>query len=99
MCIRDRSWKSRPRQGRPPVSMDVRELIRRMSRANPGWGAPRIHGELGKLGIKVSETTVAKYMVRQRHPPSTDLAHLLDQSREGTRLRRFLRGSDRHIPV
>lgn len=64
------SWKSRVRQGRPPVSMDVRELIGRMSVANPGWGAPRIHGELGKLGIKVSETTVAKYMVRHRHPPS-----------------------------
>jgi len=63
-------WKSRPRQGRPPASMDVRKLIRRMSIANPGWGAPRIHGELGKLGIKVSETTVAKYMVRHRRPPS-----------------------------
>jgi transposase InsO family protein len=50
--------------------MEVRGLIRRMSTANPGWGAPRIHGELGKLGIKVSETTVAKYMVRQRRPPS-----------------------------
>jgi len=64
------SWKSRARQGRPRVSMEVRGLIRRMSTANPGWGAPRIHGELGKLGIKVSETTVAKYMVRQRRPPS-----------------------------
>ena len=64
------SWKSRARQGRPPVSVDVRELIRRMSAANPRWGAPRIHGELGKLGIKVSETTVAKYMVRHRNPPS-----------------------------
>src|SRR5271167_3080745 len=64
------SWKSRPRQGRPPVSIEVRELIRRMSAANPHWGAPRIHGELGKLGIKVAETTVAKYMVRQRKPPS-----------------------------
>jgi hypothetical protein len=48
----------------------VRELIRRISAANPGWGAPRIHGELGKLGINVSETTVAKYMVRHRHPQS-----------------------------
>src|SRR5271169_1455989 len=64
------SWKSRVRQGRPSVSVDVRELIRRMSAANPRWGAPRIHGELGKLGIKVSETTVAKYMVRHRIPPS-----------------------------
>ena len=64
------SWKSRPRQGRPPVSAELRELIRRMSVANPGWGAPRIHGELGKLGIQVSETTVAKYMVRHRRPPA-----------------------------
>jgi putative transposase len=63
-------WKSRPRHGRPPVTTEVRELIRRISAANPGWGAPRIHGELGKLGINVSETTVAKYMVRHRHPPS-----------------------------
>jgi putative transposase len=50
--------------------MDVRELIRRMSAANPRWGALRIHGELGRLGIKASETTVAKYMVRHRSPPS-----------------------------
>src|SRR5215472_15372817 len=64
------SWRSRPSQGRPPVSPELRELIRRMSAANPGWGAPRIHGELGKLGIQVSETTVAKYMVRHRRPPS-----------------------------
>ena len=64
------SWKSRRRQGRPPVSVDLRGLIRQMSAANPRWGAPRIHGELGKLGIKVAETTVAKYMVRQRKPPS-----------------------------
>ena len=63
-------WKSRPRHGRPPVTTEVRELIRRISAANPGWGAPRIHGELGKLGINVSETTVAKYMVRHRHPQS-----------------------------
>jgi putative transposase len=63
-------WKSRPRHGRPPVTTEVRDLIRHISAANPGWGAPRIHGELGKLGIRVSETTVAKYMVRHRHPPS-----------------------------
>ena len=63
-------WKSRARHGRPPVTTEVRDLIRRISAANPGWGAPRIHGELGKLGIKVSETTVAKYMVRHRPPPS-----------------------------
>jgi hypothetical protein len=62
-------WKSRPRHGRPPVTTEVRNLIRRISAANPSWGAPRIHGELGKLGINVSETTVAKYMVRHRHLP------------------------------
>jgi putative transposase len=61
------TWKSRRgTTGRPQVCEEVRELIRRMSRANPFWGAPRIHGELLKLGIEVSQATVAKYMVRQR---------------------------------
>ena len=64
------SWKSRHRQGRPSASREVRDLIRKMSIANPRWGAPRIHGELLKLGIEVSEATVAKYMVRHRKPPS-----------------------------
>ena len=63
-------WKSRPRGGRPQASAEVRELIREMSIANPLWGAPRIHGELLKLGIEVGQTTVAKYMVRRRRPPS-----------------------------
>ena len=58
------TWKSRHRIGRPAVSPDVRALIREMSTANPLWGAPRIHGELLKLGISVSESTVAKYMRR-----------------------------------
>jgi len=56
--------------GRPRVSREVRELIRKMSSANPLWGAPRIHGELLKLGIEISQATVAKYMVRHRKPPS-----------------------------
>jgi transposase InsO family protein len=56
--------------GRPPVSKETRELIRRLSRENPLWGAPRIHGELLKLGIDVGETSVGKYMVRRRKPPS-----------------------------
>jgi transposase InsO family protein len=64
-------WKSRPRGGRPKASAEVRELIREMSMANPLWGAPRIHGELLKLGIDVGQTTVAKYMVKgPRRPPS-----------------------------
>jgi putative transposase len=64
------AWKSRFRQGRPCVPKAVRDLIRQMSLANPGWGAPRIHGELLKLGIELSPATVAKYMVRNRRPPS-----------------------------
>jgi hypothetical protein len=52
------------------VSLEVRRLIRRMSIANPLWGAPRIHGELLKLGIDVGQTSVAKYMARRRAPPS-----------------------------
>jgi hypothetical protein len=63
-------WKSRHREGRPSVSPEVRDLIRRMSLANPRWGAPRIHGELLKLGIQLSQATVAKYIVRHRKPPS-----------------------------
>jgi putative transposase len=63
-------WKSRHSAGRPSVSGEVRDLIHRMSLANPRWGAPRIHGELMKLGISISQATVAKYMVRHRKPPS-----------------------------
>jgi transposase InsO family protein len=56
-------WKSRPKNGRPKTDAELRTLIRRMSEKNPLWGAPRIHGELMMLGYKVSQTTVAKYMV------------------------------------
>ena len=64
-------WKSRGgKSGRPCVSRETRALIRQMNTANPLWGAPRIHGELLKLGIQISQATVAKYMVRQRKPPS-----------------------------
>jgi putative transposase len=64
------AWKSRRRIGRPTVAADVRTLIRTMAQANPRWGAPRIHGELLKLGIDVCQATVAKYMGRRRQPPS-----------------------------
>ena len=64
-------WKSRPRgPGRPRIPRAVQELIRQMCRANPTWGAPRIHGELLKLGITIAEATVGHYMVRRRPPPS-----------------------------
>jgi hypothetical protein len=63
-------WKSRRRVGRPAVPADIRDLIRTISRDNPLWGAPRIHGELLKLGINVAQSTVAKYMSRRRGPRS-----------------------------
>jgi transposase InsO family protein len=63
-------WKSRARGGRPKVPLEIRQLIRGMSLANPLWGAPRIHGELLKLGINLGQTSVAKYMARHRRPPS-----------------------------
>ena len=64
------TWKCRHREGRPAITTEIRELIRRMSIANPRWGAPRIHGEMLKLGFEVSQATVAKYMARNRKPPS-----------------------------
>ena len=63
-------WKSKPQGGRPRTPVESRHLIREMSLANPLWGAPRIHGELLKLGIDVGQTTGAKYMARGRRPPS-----------------------------
>jgi len=64
--MEDSSWPAR----RPKVTGEVRVLIRTMSRENPLWGAPKIHGELLKLGIDIGETNVSKYMVRRRRPPS-----------------------------
>jgi hypothetical protein len=63
-------WKSCGQPGRPRVSRELRELIRQMSKDNPLWGAPRIHGELLKLGFTIAESTVSKYMVKHRGPPS-----------------------------
>ena len=63
-------WKSSRQQGRPVVPAEIRQLIREMSIANPLWGAPRIHGELVKLGIDIGQTSVAKYMMPRRGPPS-----------------------------
>ncbi len=60
----------RRRPGRPAIEPEIRSLIRRMSRQNGLWGAPRIHGELLKLGVDVCQTTVAKYMARRVGPPS-----------------------------
>jgi len=73
------TWKSRRRRpGRPSVAPEVRDLIRNMSRSNPLWGAPRVHGELMKLGISISQAAVSKYMVRDRKPPSQTWRSFLD---------------------
>src|SRR6266446_4984785 len=63
-------WQSRRRGGRPPIEAELRALIRQMSRENLLWGAPRIHGELLKLGFELAQSSVAKYMVKRRGPPS-----------------------------
>src|SRR6476620_721846 len=76
-------WKSRPRGGRPTVPLEIRELIREMSIANPLWGAPRIHGELLKLGIDIGQTSVAKYIARRRGPPSQGWKTFLNNHADG----------------
>jgi transposase InsO family protein len=65
-------WKSRSLGGRPQIETELRALIRRMGVENPLWGAPRIHGELLKLGFEVAQSSVAKYMVKRRGPPSQE---------------------------
>src|SRR5215467_1924898 len=73
------TWQvHRGRPGRPGVSPEIRKLIRTMSCDNPLWGAPRIHGELLKLGIDIGETSVGKYLVRSPKPPSQTWRTFLD---------------------
>ena len=76
-------WRWRSRSGRPSVEREVRDLIRQMNAANPLWGAPRIHGALLKLGIEISQATVAKYMVRRRGTPSQNWRTFLRNHAEG----------------
>jgi len=63
-------WKSKAPIGRPKIDLEIRELIRRMSRENPLWGTPRIQSELRLLGFEVAERTVAKYRIKHAKPPS-----------------------------
>ena len=63
-------WKTNSRGGRPQIQIELRVLIRQMSTENPLWGAPRIHGELLKLGFQVAQSSVAKYMAKRHGPPS-----------------------------
>ena len=76
-----RFWSSKSRAGcggRPTLNHEIRRLIRRMSKANATWGAPRIRNELAKIGIEASRSTVARYMVRQPKPPSPTWRAFLD---------------------
>jgi len=76
-------WKSRRRRvGRPPVDTEIRKLIRQMQSANVGWGAPRIHGELLKLGIEISQATVSKYMQYHHKPPTQTWRTFLENHAE-----------------
>ena len=70
-------WNSRRPSGRPAMPAGIRSLARQVSRENPLWGAPRIHGELLKLGIEIAQSSVAKYMERRRGPPSQGWKTLL----------------------
>jgi putative transposase len=92
------AWKSRKPQGRPCVLRDVRDLVRRISVANPGWGAPRIHGELLKLGVEVSQTTVAKVHDPKSSTALADLENIPEKPHGGSGFGGFLRGPDSHVP-
>ena len=76
-------WKSRSPGGRPRIGKEVRDLIRRMSFENPLWGAPRIHGELLRLGIDVAQSTVSIYMAPRRDRPSQTWKTFLRNHAEG----------------
>lgn len=77
-------WHSRGRGGRPKITAEIRALIRQMAEENAGWGAPKIHGELLKLGLVVCERTVARYLrrIRRRGNPSQSWLAFLENHRE-----------------
>ena len=91
------TWKSQHRPGRPAVPPDVRALIHTMADANPLWGAPRIHGELLKLGIEVSQATVANLHATAPAAALTDVAHVSHESCRQDNGRRFLCRANRHV--
>ena len=86
-------WKSRNRAGRPRIDRGLRDLIRRMSRENPLWGASRIHGELLMLGLEVAQSTVSKYMARPSKPPSQTWKTFLQNHADDCR-HRYVRCAD-----
>ncbi|PYN73385.1 MAG: hypothetical protein DMD96_32800 [Candidatus Rokuibacteriota bacterium] len=74
---------ARPAAGRPRVSRQIRALVGRMAQVNPLWGAPRIHGELQKLGIEVAERTVSRLLSKRRTPPGPSLHRFLHGPHRG----------------
>jgi hypothetical protein len=86
-------WKSWRRCGRPRIDSEV-AVIRRMSRENPLWGAPRIHGELLMLGFEISESTVGRYMIKNARAAIAGLENVSTQSRRRDRFYRSVRGPD-----
>ena len=93
---RHRSQSGKP--GRPAISKDMRDLIRDMWRSNPLWGAPRIVGELRKLGITVAKSTVEKYRPRVRKPSSPTWKTFLNNHVHRHRRLRFFYGANRDLP-
>ena len=85
--------------GRPVLPAEIRKLIREMSIANPLWGAPRIHGELLKLGIDIGQTSEAKYMLRRRGPPSQGWKIFLRNQADGIVAMDRVRSADCLVPV
>ena len=77
-------WRSRPAGGRPAIAAEIRGLIRRLAEENSHWGAPKIHGELLKLGLVVSERSVARYLkrIRRRGDPGKRWLAILESHRE-----------------
>ena len=97
-----RSWRWRSssrRVGRPGVNREIRDLIRQMSVANPLWGAPRIHGEMLKLGIEVSQATVGRHMVRRHAPPSPTWRAFLSNQVDGIACRAYAQAHDQYFTI
>jgi hypothetical protein len=93
-------WRSRPRGGRPKISGEVRDLIQRLAQENRDWGAPKIHGELQKLGFVVAERSVARYLrrIRRRGDPASRWLTFLQNHRESRRIR-LLHCAHGDVPV
>jgi len=93
------TWKVRRGQlGRPVISRQIRDLIRKMCWENPGWGAPRIHGELRKLAIDIVESSVSKYMVHGPQAAVSDLAHIPGESCQTVDLYRLFHRAHHPVP-